>query len=102
MRRIGIFCIVLAVLLAITGCGKEVPETAPTTMQVTEPVQKEMSVTDLLKAVLTLKDDLETAIEEIKGDELPAAEQRVIGMFKKTQTIRESMAVSLENLIVFI
>lgn len=98
MKCLRVCCILLAMLLVLSGCGKEVQETVPTTVPVTESAQKELSVTDLLKAVLTLKDDLETAIDEIKEDELAAAEQRVNGMFGKTQTIRESMTASLENL----
>jgi len=95
-------CVVLAVLLAISiaGCGqKAAEETVPETVSpTTEPAVKELSVTDLLKAVLTLKDDLETALEDIKEDELDAAAAKVEGLFPKTQTIRESMAVTMTNL----
>ena len=93
-------CIVLAVVLAMgtVGCGKKAEEPLPETTAPTEPAVKELSVTDLLKAVLTLKDDLETAVDEIKEEKLDAARTRVEGIFGKTQTIRESMTATLENL----
>lgn len=96
-KMISVCCIVLVVLFAMAGCGKKAEETVPTTVA-TEPVSKELSVTDLLKAVVTLKGDLKDVVEHIEEEELAEAEKLANGLFGKTQTIRESMTASLENL----
>lgn len=100
-------CVAACLLLvcSVAGCKAKAPEqeafdltintTAPTE---TQPQQKEMSVTDLLKAVTTLKDDLETVLDGIKEDDLESAKAKIDTLPEKTEAIRSSIAVTLTNL----
>ena len=104
----GILACVL-LISGLTGCrGKKAEQDdfalvtiateAAQQVQETEAAKKEMSVTDLLKAVTTLKDDLETALEALKNNELDVAREKTEGLGGKTDVIRSSVAVTLENL----
>lgn len=68
----------------------EIPETTEAT--------KELSVTDLLKAVLTIKDDLKTALEDLKNNDIDQAKDKIQGLPGKTAVIRESMEATMNNL----
>lgn len=98
-------CLMLIFLLV--GCGKP-DESLPSgetdfgqigaETSVPEETKRELSVTDLLKAVMTLKDDMETAVDDIKGGELDSAEAKIQGVSQKTDAIRQSLDVTMENL----
>lgn len=108
------FARVLACMMLIcvlTGCKKVsapeqeefqisgvAAESSQHAVEETEAPIKEMSVTDLLKAVATLKDDLETALEAVKDNSLDIARSKTEGLAGKTETIRSSLSVTLENL----
>lgn len=98
-------CLLAAFLL--TGCSKpeqtqpsletgfyleSVPATVP------EETKTELSVTELLKAVTTLKDDLETALEDIKSNDLVSAQEKIDGLSQKADAIGASLDVTMENL----
>lgn len=95
-------CVMLLSLLA--GCKAKAPEEEDfsLTVNTTAPAEtegpKEMSVTDLLKAVTTLKDDLETVLDGIKENELDSAKEKIVYLPEKTETIRSSLTVTLNNL----
>ncbi|MGN1002431.1 MAG: DUF4012 domain-containing protein, partial [Oscillospiraceae bacterium] len=108
-RRSISVCLTICLLLTffLAGCGKpEQPqllwetgayqESVPAS--VPEETQAELSVTDLLKAVVTVKDDLETALDDIKSDDLTAAQEKIDSVMQKTQTIRISMDATMNNL----
>lgn len=94
-------CLLGTVLL---GCARE--QTQPEASEMpTENVEitvetkpRELSVTDLMKAVFTLKDDLESAVELIKEDELDAAAESLAKVQDNTQTVRESLNATVQNL----
>ena len=87
-------------LSLLAGCKApaEPEEATETTVPATTEASKEMSFTDLMKAVFTLKGDLETAFEDIEAGQLDAAREKVAGLPAKTGIIRESLDASLENL----
>lgn len=99
-------CLALCLLLTflLTGCGG--PQKAPdltdsgreSASSVPETTVAELSVTDLLKAVISLKDDLETAMDDIENNELSSAQGKLDGLGQKTETIRSSLNVTMDNL----
>lgn len=100
-------CICLMLAFLLVGCGKpdeSLPSGEADSAQmgdetsVPEETKRELSVTDLLKAVMTLKDDMETAVDDIKGGELDSADAKIEGVSQKTDTIRQSLDVTMENL----
>lgn len=97
MKKILALC--LAVLL-LTGCAAPAAQetTEPTIPPTTEAAVKELSVTDLLKAVFTVKGDLERAVEKIEENSLEEAETLAQGLFDKTAIIRQSLDASIQNL----
>lgn len=97
MKKILALC--LAVLL-LTGCAAPAAQetTEPTIPPTTEAAVKELSVTDLLKAVFTVKGDLERAVEKIEENSLEEAETLAQGLFGKTAIIRQSLDASIQNL----
>ncbi|MGM9661004.1 MAG: DUF4012 domain-containing protein [Faecousia sp.] len=93
-------CLAALLLFAtvLAGCGQtgSAPETAATS--VPEETVAELSVSDLLKAVLTLKDDLENAIDDAQDGNLEDAQTKVDGLAQKTETIRASLNLTMKNL----
>lgn len=96
-------CLLLALILA--GCGKRTETTATedpgreiAATTVPEETQAELSVTDLLKAVVTLKDDMKSALDDIKSNDLDAAKSKIEDISGKTATIRESISLTMESL----
>ena len=101
-------CLIVGLLLVflLAGCGKNpsdptaesgsAQDTAPAS--VPEETQAELSVTDLLKAVVTLKDDMETVLDDIQENNLDAAKAKIDSISEKTQTIRTSLDVTMNNL----
>lgn len=68
------------------------------TADTTEPAMQELSVSDLLKAVLTVKDDLESAIEDMSNGDLELASLKLNGIIEKDHSIRESLGLSIQAL----
>lgn len=66
--------------------------------EATEPAMQELSVSDLLKAVLTVKDDLEAAGEDMVNGEADAAREKLDGISEKTHSIRETLGLSMDAL----
>lgn len=98
-------CLAIGLLFTfiLAGCWKrEDPqsslETGSESTSVPAETKVELSVTDLLKAVVTLKDDMETVLDDIKIDDLESARAKIDGVSQKTTTIRESLNVTMENL----
>ena len=94
----GCLAVVLMLTMVLAGCGQtgSAPEIAATS--VPEETVAELSVSDLLKAVLTLKDDLETAIDDAQDGNLEDAQTKVDGLAQKTETIRASLNLTMKNL----
>lgn len=100
-QRLLALCLMLALLLSLlAGCKApaEPEEDTETTVPATTEASKEMSFTDLMKAVFTLKGDLESAVEKIEENELAEAKALAEGLFAKTGVIRESLDVSIRNI----
>lgn len=103
-------CLTALTLSAILlcGCAAEKAETdrqangkANIQAETTAPEQtqpKELSVTDLLKAVLTLKGDLEQSVEDLKEQNPDSAAGRLAAAEEKTDTVRRSLEATITNL----
>lgn len=103
-------CLTALALSAILLCGCSAWEAGINSQEndntkiqaeTTEPTQtqpKELSVTDLLKAVLTLKEDLEQSVEDMKEQNLDSAAGRLAAVEEKTDTIRRSLEATITNL----
>ena len=78
---------------APSGNGVAVETTAP---QETKPA--ELSVTDLMKAVMTVKDDLEAVMDDVKEVGVDAGRARLQSASQKTETIRTSLDMTLDNM----
>lgn len=63
-----------------------------------ETAAKELSVTDLLKAVFTLKGDLEKSLEDLKDQNCDAAAAGLQTVSEKSATIHRSLNVTITNL----
>ena len=95
----------LSVIL-LSGCaaketqapGQQTDSISSETMEKTETQPKELSVTDLLKAVLTLKGDLEQSVEDLKAQNPDSAAGRLTAAAEKTDTIRRSLDATMTNL----
>lgn len=97
-----IVCLLLAFLFVCCGNlfqnkhtvaqGTVSPETNTT------EASRELSVTDLLKAVMTVMDDLESAVDDIKAGDPESAQIALIGVGEKTETIRISLDATIEAL----
>ena len=93
-------CLVICILLiaSLTGCKAKAPENegdvdlAINTTAPAETAPKELSVTELLKTVTSLKDDLETALDDIKDNNLDTARNKIEAVPEKTQMLRSSIA----------
>lgn len=106
-RWICLIALMLSVML-LCGCTVEETETdgqanrdANLQTVTTEPEQtqpKELSVTDLLKAVLTLKGDLKQSVEDLKEQNLDGAAVRLAAAEEKTDTVRRSLEATITNL----
>ena len=100
-QRLLALCLMLAMLLSlVAGCKApaEPEQAVETTVPATTEASKEMSFTDLMKSVFTLKSDLETAMDDMEAGQLDSAREKVAGLPAKTGIIRESLDASLENL----
>lgn len=103
-RRVLLCGLVLCLLLSfgMAGCGNNAGETTPqqTTSDATVPAETtaELSVTDLLISVLTLKDNLKAALDDLKVNDTVSFRQRIESTFQKTETIRKSLKASSEAL----
>lgn len=80
-------------VLVLTGSAQNSSETA-----IPETTVAELSLTDLLKEVIALQGDLETVMDDIKSDDLASARTKTEGLFQKTETIRMSLYVTMDNL----
>lgn len=106
-RWICLTALTLSAIL-LCGCAAEKAETdrqangkANIQAETTAPEQtqpKELSVTDLLKAVLTLKGDLEQSVEDLKEQNLDSAAGRLAAAEEKTDTVRRSLEATITNL----
>ena len=59
---------------------------------------QELSVTDLLKSVLTLKEDLKQAVDNLAKQDLDSADEGLAKVSEKTDTIRRSLEITIANL----
>lgn len=106
-RWVVCICLVICLLFG-TGCGRkhndETPETVLPSVSVdateapTETGPRELSVSELLQAVKTLKDDLKTVLDSIKEEELRQAETKLVDIEQNVQTVRDSLDATLHNL----
>ena len=99
-RWIRLTALTLSVIL-LCGCAAEGTETDRYANDTTTPEQtqpQELSVSDLLKAVLTLKVDLEQSVEDMKDQNLDSAAGRLAAAKEKTDTIRRSLEATIANL----
>lgn len=103
--KIAVALTLFAALL--TGCGnssKANVENQPssqqesTAIEASEETTGELNVTDLLKEATALKDDLETAMEDVKTGDIATAKSKMDRASQKTTTIRSSLTMTMENL----
>lgn len=100
-------CLTLCLLFAflLMGCGGNPSESKESgsaqetaAVSVPEDTKEELSVSDLLKSVMTLKNDIEAALDDIKDDDLISAKNKIDCVSQNTETIRASLDVTMENL----
>lgn len=103
--KIAVALTLLAALLA--GCGNSSKANVKnqsgspqgsTAIEALEETTGELSVTDLLKEVMALKDELKTAMEDVKTGDIATAKSKMDGASQKTNTIRSSLIVTMESL----
>lgn len=86
----------------LVGCAnpfaRDSMEETNSDVQTQEETKEELSVTELLKAVITLKDNVEAALDDIKSGELTSAQLKVESVSQKTQTIRGSLELTMEDI----
>ena len=108
-RRISTGCLAISLLLTVflIGCRNQSEDVSPetdtavpeTVIEPTESVQKEMSVTELMGAVLSVKEDLKTVLNSIQEEDLQYAESMIGDITQNTQTIRVSLNATIANLV---
>lgn len=95
-----ICALLVAVLLILNNMFKIKIPVNPATLDPSAPEgetqMQELSVSDLLKAVMTVKDDLEEAGEDMLAGNLELAKLKVDGITKKTYSIRASLDLTIE------
>lgn len=98
--------LIAAMMLAIfTGCGKKKGENLhpdwldgnPATAATEEPV-KELSVPELVKAILSLKSDAEGVFDEVKAGEISQAREKLSSISQNTAAVRVSLERTIESL----
>lgn len=96
----AVLCLLLALFLLITTNpffddnpkAPTVPQAEGAEEGTTEETKpKELSITELLQAVVTLKDDLETALDDVQNGDTELAKQKIDGLSQKTATISLSL-----------
>lgn len=111
LQRVVSVCMVICLILGtFSGCGmlprNNKPEETTSIPETTEfvseehpqSVQKELSVTDLLKTVTSMKKDLESVLDDIKDDNPVAAREKVEAITHSAITVYESLDASIANL----
>lgn len=111
LSRVVSVCLVICLILGtFSGCGKlvgnnesdETQGVADLTERVTEEptqvVQKELSVTDLMRAVTSMKKDLEAVLDDIKEDNPVSAREKAEKVSQSAQTVYVSLEASIANL----
>ncbi len=110
-----VLCAILAAVMVCStfaSCAAKAPEKSELDLQVglsgqsqsaeaaaaTAPVPREMSVSELIKEVNNLKDNLETIVDDIEAEEINSAESKVLGLTLKTAAIRDSLSATMTNL----
>lgn len=102
-------CLIIGTMISISlaGCGNlsganADAQTGPwqdsTVAQTSNEPQEELSASDLLRAVIVLQDDLETALDDIADGDIVTARSKIDGVSLKTQAIRSSLTVTMDNL----
>lgn len=102
-------CLVLTALMTVSffGCSvkknKDLDATGNTVniAEASAPEEtkaKELSVTDLLKAVFTLKSDLEKSLEDLENQDPDAAAAGLQAVSEKSATIHQSLDATITNL----
>ena len=73
-------------------------ETSESSAVTEQAPPQELSVTDLLKSVLTLKEDLKQAVDNLAKQDLDSADEGLAKVAEKTDTIRHSLEITIANL----
>lgn len=92
-----ILCAALG-LFMWTASALRRPDSQAATPDGTSEPGAELSVTELIKAVKTLKDDLEGVVDGIKEEDLVSAKQKVDGLPQKIAAIRLSLDKTIASL----
>ncbi len=104
-RSISCLLILAMTAVALAGCGKEkdeplradwleIGQTAP----VTEEPVKELSVPELVKAIMSLKSDAEAVLDEVKAGEVTSAREKLASISENTEAVRVSLDRTIESL----
>lgn len=107
-------CLVICMIAGMfSGCGKLFRNNEPTetmgateialetevgTEEPTQSVQEELSVTDLLMTVMSMKSELEAVLEDIKEDNPTGARERIDVVSQNAQAVCASLEASIANL----
>ena len=110
-NRIISACLAICLILGtFSGCGmtlgndkqketQSIPDaTEFETEEPTQVVRKELSVTDLMKAVTSMKKDLESVLDDIKEDNPASAWEKAEMVSENAQTVYFSLEASIANL----
>lgn len=111
MKKASIFRTIAAVLIlgmmltAGAGCGKKEEDLHPDwldqgmpTTPATEETVKELTVPELVKAILSLKKDTETVLDEVKAGETQTAREKLSSISQNTEAVRISLDRTIESL----
>lgn len=96
-----VICLLLALFLLRTSSvfgGDTRTAEVPPAEETETTAPRELSVTELLQAVMTLEEDLETAVEDMAMGNTQLAQQKLDGLPRKTAKIRLSLDLTMDAL----
>lgn len=104
LRSISVILILSMMLGLMAGCKKKEEDLDPDwlngtqTVPTTEEPVKELSVPELVKAILSLKSDTETVLDEVKAGEISDAREKLASMAENTAAVSLSLERTIESL----
>lgn len=104
MKSLSCLLILSMVLTGMAGCKKKDDKLNADWLDGTQPVAtteetvKELTVPELVKAILSLKKDTEAVLDEVKEGEVSSAREKLSAISENTAGVRLSLERTIENL----
>lgn len=106
LKRIAIVLAVAMMLTSFAGCGKKKEENlhpewldaSDSTASTTEEPVKELTVVELMKAILSLKGDTEGVVDAVEAGEIPQAREKLASISQNTGAVKLSLDRTIESL----